>query len=120
MVDVEVVVVGGGPAGSVAGSLLARCGHRVIALEAGTFPRFQIGESLLPRCNDILDEAGLLPAVVSRRNPVKNAARFLAGAEREAFLFCETFPRSCSQTVPVRRGDFYPTLATAVRAYSAQ
>jgi flavin-dependent dehydrogenase len=114
--DADVLVIGAGPAGSVAGSLLARCGHRVIALEAGTFPRFQIGESLLPRCNDILDEAGLLPAVISRRYQVKNAALFLQGAERERFCFGEAFPGQRSQTFQVPRGDFDQTLATAARA----
>ncbi len=115
--DADVLVIGAGPAGSVAGSLLARCGHRVIALEAGTFPRFQIGESLLPRCNDILDEAGLLPAVIARRYQVKNAALFLQGAERERFCFGEAFPGQRSQTFQVPRGDFDQTLATAARAH---
>src|SRR5258708_37189589 len=117
MVDVEVVVVGGGPAGSVAGSLLARCGHRVIALEAGTFPRFQIGESLLPRCNDILDEAGLLPTVLARAYQVKNAALFLQGTQRERFCFGEVFPGQRTQTFQVPRSDFDQTLATAARAH---
>ncbi len=114
--DADVLVIGAGPAGSVAGSLLARCGYRVIALEAGTFPRFQIGESLLPRCNDILDEAGLLPAVIARRYQVKNAALFLQGGERERFCFGEAFPGQRSQTFQVPRGDFDQTLATAARA----
>jgi flavin-dependent dehydrogenase len=118
--DADVLVIGVGPAGSVAGSLLARCGHRVIALEAGTFPRFQIGESLLPRCNDILDEAGLLPAVIARRYQVKNAALFLQGAERERFCFGEAFPGQRSQTFQVPRDDFDQTLATAARTHGVE
>ena len=120
LMDADVLVIGAGPAGSVAGSLLARCGHRVIALEAGTFPRFQIGESLLPRCNDILDEAGLLPAVIARRYQVKNAALFLEGPERERFCFGEVFPGQRTQTFQVPRGDFDQTLATAARAHGVQ
>jgi flavin-dependent dehydrogenase len=115
--DADVLVIGAGPGGSVAGSLLARSGRRVIALEAATFPRFQIGESLLPRCNDILDEAGLLPAVVSRGYQVKNAALFLQGAQRERFCFGEVFPGQRTQTFQVPRSDFDQTLATAARAH---
>ncbi len=118
--DADVLVIGAGPAGSVAGSLLARSGHSVITLEAGTFPRFQIGESLLPRCNDILDEAGLLPAVIARRYQVKNAALFLEGPERERFCFGEVFPGQRTQTFQVPRGDFDQTLATAARAQGVQ
>src|SRR5262249_56483148 len=73
----DVLIIGAGPAGSVAGSLLARQGHRVITLEAGTLPRFQIGESLLPRSNDILAEARLLAPVVAPQYQPKNAALFL-------------------------------------------
>src|SRR5215470_15063849 len=115
--DADVLIIGAGPAGSVASSLLARCGHRVIALEAGHFPRFQIGESLLPRCNDILEEAGLLAAVIARRYQVKNAALFLEGSERERFCFAEVFPGQRTQTFQVPRGDFDQTLATAARAH---
>jgi len=112
--DTEVLVIGAGPAGSVAGSILARHHHRVVMLEAGTFPRFQIGESLLPRSNDILAEAGLLDAVVARRYQAKNAALFLQGAVRERLCFAEVFPGQRTQTFQVPRGDFDQILATTV------
>lgn len=114
--NTDVLVIGAGPAGSVAGSMLARHGHKVTCLEAGTFPRFQIGESLLPRCNDILEQAGLLDAVVSRRYIAKNAALFLKGTERERFCFAEVFPGQRTATFQVPRFDFDQTLATAARA----
>ena len=114
--DADVLVIGAGPAGSVAGSLLAQQGHKVICLEAGTFPRFQIGESLLPRCNDLLEQAGLLDAVVARRYQPKNAALFLEGDLRERFSFSEVFPGQRTQTFQVPRFDFDQTLATAARA----
>ena len=115
--DADVLVIGAGPAGSVAGSLLSRQGHRVITLEAGTLPRFQIGESLLPRSNDILAAAGLLDAVVARRYQPKNAALFLDRERRERFCFADAFPGQRPQTFQVPRDDFDQTLATAARAH---
>ena len=88
----EILVIGAGPAGSVASAMLVRAGRRVTCLEGGEFPRFQIGESLLPRCNDILDEAGLLEAVRARNYMPKPAALFLDGDRHERFSFAEMFP----------------------------
>jgi flavin-dependent dehydrogenase len=99
--------------------MLARQGHKVTCLEAGTFPRFQIGESLLPRCNDILEQAGLLDAVVKRQYIPKNAALFLKGEERERFCFAEVFPGQRTATFQVPRFDFDQTLATAARGHGA-
>ncbi|MGZ5957876.1 MAG: FAD-dependent monooxygenase, partial [Myxococcaceae bacterium] len=96
--DADVLIIGAGPAGSVAGALLARKGRRVITLEAGTLPRFQIGESLLPRCNDLLAAAGLLDAVVARGYQPKRGALFLAGEHHERFCFADVFPGQATQT----------------------
>lgn len=61
--DVDVLVVGGGPAGSTAATLLARKGHRVLLLEKARHPRFHIGESLLPMNLPILQRLGVLEQV---------------------------------------------------------
>ena len=58
----DVLVIGAGPAGSVAAALLARRGHKVLVLERQTFPRFSIGESLLACSMELLAEAGIRPA----------------------------------------------------------
>jgi flavin-dependent dehydrogenase len=113
----DVIVVGAGPAGSVAGSILSRAGLKVLCLEAGTFPRFQIGESLLPRCNDILEDAGLLEAVTARGFMHKPAAVFWRGDETERYSFAEMFPGQRPSALQVVRADFDQCLATQARRH---
>jgi flavin-dependent dehydrogenase len=115
----DILIIGAGPAGSIACAMLARLGRQVLCLEAGVFPRFQIGESLLPRCNDILDEAGLLQAVMARNFMPKPAALFLKGDERERFSFADMFPGQRTAAMQVPRSDFDQTLATQARKYGA-
>ncbi len=71
----DVVVIGGGPGGSVCASQLARKGLSVIVLEKAVFPRFHLGESLLPRSLPVLEEIGVL-AAVEERFIEKYGARF--------------------------------------------
>lgn len=59
----DVIVIGAGPSGSVAASLLHQQGKRVLVLEKQHFPRFSIGESLLPCCMQVIAEANMLDAV---------------------------------------------------------
>ncbi|MBS1151970.1 MAG: binding domain protein [Myxococcaceae bacterium] len=115
----DILVIGAGPAGSIACALLARLGRQVLCLEAGVFPRFQIGESLLPRCNDILDEAGLLSVVQARNFMPKPAALFLQGEMRERFSFADMFPGQRPAAMQVPRDDFDQTLATEARRMGA-
>ncbi len=63
MLNYDVLIIGGGPAGSMAATKLVTAGYSVVLIEKVKFPRFVIGESLLPRCNELLEEAGLLKAV---------------------------------------------------------
>jgi flavin-dependent dehydrogenase len=57
--EYDAIVIGGGPGGSTASTFLARKGHRVLVLEKDRFPRFHVGESLIPRVNDLIAELGL-------------------------------------------------------------
>ena len=73
----DVVIIGAGPSGSVAASLLHKQGVKVCVLEKQHFPRFVIGESLLPYCMDILAEADLVDAVNAEKTfQFKNGAAF--------------------------------------------
>jgi len=75
----DAIVIGGGPAGSIAGLSLAKRGHRVIILEKSDFPRFHVGESLLPSTFDRLEELGLLPALRAIPHFPKYGAEFAMG-----------------------------------------
>jgi flavin-dependent dehydrogenase len=110
----DVLVIGAGPAGCAAAAILSRAGLSVRIVERTRFPRFVIGESLLPHCMDVLDEAGLLPAVKERRYQVKNGALFARGAERCSFDFRDQHTPGWSWTWQVPRADFDQTLASEV------
>ncbi len=111
----DVLIIGAGPAGAVAGATLARAGFRVLAVEKQWFPRHVIGESLLPRCNELLAQAGLLEAVQGRNYLVKHAAKFFKGDLTERFCFRESLPGDWTSSFQVPRDDFDQTLVTAAR-----
>ncbi|MFZ9036054.1 MAG: NAD(P)/FAD-dependent oxidoreductase [Francisellaceae bacterium] len=74
--DCDVIIIGAGPAGSVAASLLLKKGWRVTIIERQHFPRFSIGESLLPQCMHFLEQADLIDVVKSAGFQSKNGAAF--------------------------------------------
>jgi 2-polyprenyl-6-methoxyphenol hydroxylase-like FAD-dependent oxidoreductase len=65
-VQPDVLIIGAGPAGSMSAALLARRGFKVLMLERQKFPRFSIGESLLACSIALLEEAGMVEAVMAR------------------------------------------------------
>ncbi len=83
----DVVVIGGGPAGSTVASLLARTGYRVLVLEREKFPRYHIGESLLSATLPILEHVGVLDDVVRHGFVKKPGGSFLWGSQREPWSF---------------------------------
>ena len=110
----DVLVIGAGPAGSSAAALLHKAGYSVAVVEKQKFPRFVIGESLLPRVMDLLTEADLLQAASARGYTVKQGALFLRHEERCDFTFAEQFTPGWDHTWQVPREDFDKTLADAV------
>jgi flavin-dependent dehydrogenase len=109
--NVDVVIIGAGPSGVAAASILHKEGLNPLVVERDTFPRFVIGESLLPRCMDLLEETGLIEACKSRDYLVKTGAEFLRGDERCTFVFSAQHTNSWDYTWQVPRDDFDKTLA---------
>lgn len=107
----DVVIIGAGPAGAVAGAMLARAGWSVEMLERVHFPRFSIGESLLPQAMEWLEEAGLLRDVVEGGFQHKNGAAFRWGEREEAFDFRHKTAPGWGTTYQVRRDLFDTILA---------
>ena len=103
----DVVVVGGGPGGSTAGAFLAKAGHRVLLFERETFPRFHVGESLLPATLPIMDRLGVHATVAERGFQVKYGATFHdqeSGLEHTFYFLRDKPWPSYSYQVP--RADF--------------
>ena len=112
--QVNVLIIGAGPSGTSAAALIQRSGFNVEVVEKNRFPRFVIGESLLPRSMDLLEEAGLLEMVQKQQYIVKRGAVFLRGSDVCTFKFSEQFTSGWDFTYQVPRDHFDHTLARAV------
>jgi FADH2-dependent halogenase len=104
----DVIVIGGGPAGSTTATLLARKGFDVLLLERERFPRFQIGESLLPFNNDIFQRLGILDQLEKGDFVPKYGAEFITGdgALGYTFRFDENLPAPHDRAFQVTRAKF--------------
>lgn len=114
----DVLVIGAGPAGSIAASMIHQAGLTVKVVEREKFPRFVIGESLLPRCMEVLEDAGLLAAVKAKNFQQKFGAKFVKGDEGDAvsdFNFSEQYTQGWNWTWQVPRAEFDLALAQEVQ-----
>jgi flavin-dependent dehydrogenase len=117
MADVDVLVIGGGPGGSTVGALLAAAGHRVLLVERERFPRFHVGESLLPQSAPILRRLGVWDRVDAAGFQRKWGAHFLFEPERggSRFQFSNGLDPDNVMSFQVRRAEFdHLLLANAV------
>ncbi len=111
---VDVLVIGAGPSGTVAASIINKAGFKVKIVEKMKFPRFVIGESLLPRCMEALEEAGFLDAVKEKGFQEKFGAKFVKNGKICDYLFADQFTPGWNWTWQVPRAEFDKTLADTV------
>ncbi|WP_061146605.1 NAD(P)/FAD-dependent oxidoreductase [Caballeronia arvi] len=105
-VSVDVAIIGAGPSGAVAAALLRKAGHSVLVLERQHFPRFSIGESLLPQSMAYLEEAGMLQDVVEAGFQYKNGAQFVHRDRAAAYDFRDKHSDGWGTTFQVERAVF--------------
>ncbi|MGH7136759.1 MAG: NAD(P)/FAD-dependent oxidoreductase, partial [Pirellulales bacterium] len=120
--DVPVVVIGGGPAGATASTLLAQQGQRVTLFERDRFPRFHIGESLIPETYWVLQRLGMLEKMKRSHFVKKHSVQFVneRGRLSEPFYFFEHKPHECSQTWQVVRSEFDTMLLDNAREHGVE
>lgn len=117
----DVLVVGGGPAGSSAAATLAELGHRVVLLEKARHPRFHVGESLLPANLALFERLGVAAEMRAIGLP-KRGAVFHADSPPRAqrFAFAEAWNKALPLAYQVRRSEFDAILIARAAALGAE
>ncbi len=103
---IDIVIIGAGPSGSVAAGYLEKQNASVMILEKQEFPRFTIGESLIPRCMDNFEEAGFLEVLKTEGYQKKFGARFIRNNQIAEFDFSKKFGTGWDWTWQVPRAHF--------------
>jgi flavin-dependent dehydrogenase len=118
----EVVVIGGGPAGSTVATLLAQQGRRVELFERERFPRFHIGESLIPETYWVLKRLNMLPKMQVSPFVRKYSVQFVnaSGKVSAPFYFWDNKPHECSQTWQVVRSEFDQMMLDNAREHGVE
>jgi flavin-dependent dehydrogenase len=106
--SVDCVVIGGGPAGSTSAALVAEGGFSTLLLEREEFPRFHVGESLMPETYWTLQRLGVLDEMRQKSFPPKVGVQFVSRSAQESapFFFDQHDDRACSRTWHVERAEF--------------
>src|SRR5689334_23395891 len=106
--DPDVLIIGGGPAGCAAASVLAEKGRRVLVMEREKFPRYHIGESLLPFTFHPLQRLGLIEKMRQSAFVKKYSVQFVSpsGKASQPFHFFDRYEQDVAQTWQVLRSEF--------------
>ena len=118
----DVIVIGGGPAGSTASTLIAQRGRKVVLFERERFPRFHIGESLIPETYWVLKRLGMLSKMQKSHFVKKYSVQFVnsQGKESAPFYFWDNKPHECSQTWQVVRSEFDQMMLQNAREHGVE
>ena len=111
---IDILVIGAGPSGTVAASIIKQHGLSVQVVEKQKFPRFVIGESLIPSCMDPLEKAGFMDALNAQGYQKKFGARFIRNGEQCMFDFGHQYTNGWTWTWQLPRADFDKVLADEV------
>src|SRR5579872_3599951 len=120
--ECDVLIIGAGPAGSTASALLAEKGHRVLVLEREKFPRYHIGESLLPFTYQPLQRLGLVGKMKKSAFVKKYSVQFVSPSGRASlpFYFFDRYDReTVAQTWQVLRSEFDQILMNNAKSKGA-
>lgn len=118
--QLDVLIIGAGPSGCVAAGYLHNKGFKIKVVEKSIFPRFVIGESLLPRCMEHFEEAGLLDCLKAEGFQEKHGARFLIAGKPVHFDFAKKFSEGWDWTWQVPRADFDHALTRQLEEYGVK
>jgi flavin-dependent dehydrogenase len=119
----DAVIIGGGPAGASAGAILAEYGHRVLVLEREKFPRYHIGESLIPFTYAPLERIGMIPKMKQSHFVKKYSVSFVQpdGRASQPFYFFTRYDReTVAQTWQVLRSEFDQLMLDNAREKGAE
>jgi flavin-dependent dehydrogenase len=120
--EYDVIIIGAGPAGSSAASILAEQGHKVLMLEREKFPRYHVGESLLPFTFHPLQRLGLIEKMRNSQFVKKFSVQFVSpsGRASQPFYFFNRYDKDVAQTWQVLRSEFDQIVMDHARERGAQ
>jgi flavin-dependent dehydrogenase len=119
----DAIIIGGGPAGSTAGAILAEYGHKVLILEREKFPRYHIGESLIPFTFQPLERIGMIPKMKASHFVKKYSVTFVQqeGKRSQPFYFFNRYDKeTVAQTWQVLRSEFDQMMLDNAREKGAE